>query len=106
MDYADCQGEDKFRVTKVRMHAWNWHAYGCVKPLYSWRFVHDFDINDLIMPFIVIDVSDKSFERYFLSVQDVADFESKYGIIPKGSCVMVQTGWSKFWDKPYVKALG
>ena len=32
--------------------------------------------------------------NYSLSAEDVSDFESKYGIIPKGSCVMVKTGWS------------
>ncbi|WP_370664246.1 cyclase family protein [Candidatus Orientia mediorientalis] len=40
---------------------------------------------------MVVDISDKCHERYSLSVQDVADFESKYGLIPKGSCVMVKT---------------
>ncbi len=52
------------------------------------------------MPCVVIDVSDKCFEHYSLSVQDIADFESKYGLIPKSSCVFVKTGWSKFWHSP------
>lgn len=52
------------------------------------------------MPCVVIDVSDKCHERYSLSVQDIADFESKFGTITQNSCVMVKTGWSKFWHTP------
>ncbi len=40
IDYSDCQGEDKFRVMKVKMHAGDRHAYGCPKPLYSWWQIH------------------------------------------------------------------
>lgn len=64
------------------------------------RFIHDFDVNDLIMPCVVLDISDKCHERYSLSAQDIADFENKYGKIAAGSCVMVKTGWSKFWSEP------
>jgi len=64
------------------------------------KFIHDFYVNDLIMSCVVIDVSDQCHERYSLSAQDITDFESKYGLIPKGSCVMVKTGWSKFWHEP------
>jgi kynurenine formamidase len=101
IDYSDCQGEDKFRVMKVKMHAGigtHMDAPSHCNP--GGRFIHDFDVNDLIMPCVVLDISDKCFERYSLSVQDVEDFESKYGTISKGSCVMVKTGWSKFWHEP------
>jgi kynurenine formamidase len=60
----------------------------------------EFDVNDLIMPCAVIDVSDRCHERYSLSAQDVADFDSKHGSIVKGSCIMIKTGWSKFWNEP------
>ena len=33
-------------------------------------------------------------------MQDIADFEIKYGHIQKVSCVMVKTGWSEFWNTP------
>jgi hypothetical protein len=46
---------------------------------------------------LIIDVSDKCYERYFSHVQDIEDFESKYGNIAGGSCVIVKTDWSKFW---------
>ncbi len=56
--------------------------------------------NDLVIPCMVIDVSDKCHERCSLSVQDIIDFEGKYRSIVTGSCVMIKSGWSKFWNEP------
>jgi kynurenine formamidase len=101
IDYSDCTSEDKFRVMKVKMHAGiGTHMDAPSHCISGGKFIHDFDVNDLIMSCVVIDVSDQCHERYSLSAQDVADFESKYGKIADGSCVMVKTGWSKFWHTP------
>ncbi|MDA0910752.1 MAG: cyclase family protein [Proteobacteria bacterium] len=98
IDYSDCEGEDKFRVMKVGMHAGiGTHMDAPSHCIPGGRFIHDFDVNDLAMPCVVIDISDKCHERYSLSAQDVEDFESKHGKIEGGSYVFVQTGWSKFW---------
>lgn len=101
IDYSDCQGEDKFRVMKVKMHAGiGTHMDAPSHCISGGKFIHNFDVNDLIMPCVVIDVSDQCHERYSLSAEDVTDFESKYGLIQKSSCVMVKTDWSKFWHTP------
>ncbi len=101
IDYSDCKGEDKFRVMKISMHAGiGTHMDAPSHCIAGGKYIHDFDVNDFIMACVVIDVSDKCHERYRLSAEDVADFESKYGLIPEGSCVMVKTGWSKFWHDP------
>jgi kynurenine formamidase len=101
IDYADCEGEDKFRVMKIKMHAGiGTHMDAPSHCIPGGRFIHDFDVNNLIMPCVVIDISDQCHERYSLSAQDIADFESKYGKIASGSCVFVKTGWSKFWNIP------
>jgi len=101
IDYSDCTSEDKFRVMKVKMHAGiGTHMDAPSHCIADGRFIHDFDVNELIMPCVLIDVSDKCYERYSLSAQDVADFESKYGKIADGACVFVKTGWSKFWHEP------
>ncbi|MFN7709936.1 MAG: cyclase family protein [Holosporales bacterium] len=101
LDYSDCKDEDKFRVFRIKMHtSAGTHMDAPSHCIAGGRFIHDFDVNDLIMPCVVIDISDQCHERYSLSAQDIADFESKYGVIPKGSCVMVKTGWSKFWHEP------
>lgn len=101
IDYSDCEGQYKFRVMKVKMHAGiGTHMDAPSHCIPGGRFIHDFEVNNLIMSCVVIDVSDQCHERYSLSAQDVAIFESKHGLIPKGSCVMVKTGWSKFWNTP------
>jgi kynurenine formamidase len=101
MDYSQCQGKDQFRVMTLKMHAGiGTHMDAPSHMIVGGKCIDDFDVNELIMPCVVIDVSDQCHERYTLAVQDVVDFESKYGPIPKGSCVMVNTGWEKFWDTP------
>ena len=101
IDYSDCEGEDKFRVMKIKMHAGiGTHMDAPSHCITQGRFIHDFDVNDLIMPCVVIDVSGKCHERYSLTDQDIADFESKYDKIARGSCVFVKTGWSQFWHTP------
>lgn len=101
IDYSDCQGADKFRVMKVKMHAGiGTHMDAPSHCIPGGRFIHDFEVNNLIMSCVVIDVSDQCHERYSLSAQDIADFENKHGKIAGGSCVFVKTGWSKFWHTP------
>ncbi|MBX3487775.1 MAG: cyclase family protein [Candidatus Paracaedibacteraceae bacterium] len=101
IDYSDCPGDDKFRVMKLSMHAGiGTHMDAPSHCISGGRCIHDFNVNNLVFPCVVIDVSDKCHERYSLSVQDVLDFEGKHGLIAQGSCVMVKTGWSKFWGNP------
>ncbi len=101
INYSDCEGEYKFRVMKVKMHAGiGTHMDAPSHCIPGGRCINDFDVNDLCMPCVVIDVSDKCHERYSLSLQDITDFESKYGAIDKGSCVMIRTGWEKSWHTP------
>jgi kynurenine formamidase len=83
---------------KVKMHAGiGTHMDAPSHCILGGKCIHDFDVNELCMPCVVIDISDKSHERYSLSAQDIVDFERQFGRITQGSCVMVKTGWSKFW---------
>lgn len=101
IDYSECEGDDKFRVMKINMHAGiGTHMDAPSHCIPGGKFIHEFNVNDLIMPCLVIDVSDKCHERYSLSSQDVVDFEGKFGKIAAGSCVFIKTGWSKLWPTP------
>ncbi len=66
----------------------------------SGKCIHEFEVNDLCMPCVVIDISSKAHERYSLSIKDIKDFEQTHGTISPGTCVMVNTGWDRFWGKP------
>ena len=101
IDYDDCPGEDKFRVMKMTMHAGiGTHMDAPSHCIPGGKCIHNLDVNGLIWPCVVIDVSDKGHEHYRLSVQDVMDFERKFGVISKDTCVIVNTGWRKFWSEP------
>ena len=101
IDYTDCQGEDKFRVMNITLHAGiGTHMDAPSHCIPGARCIHDFDVNELCMPCVVINISQKCHEAYSLTPQDITDFECTYGAIAAGSCVMVQTGWSKFWATP------
>jgi kynurenine formamidase len=54
----------------------------------------------LVRPLIVLDVRAKVRNNpdYAVSVEDVADWESAYGMVPSGSVVMAYTGWDVRWN--------
>lgn len=101
IDYSECEGEDKFRAMKIRMYASvGTHMDAPSHCISGGQCIHDFDVNELCMPCVVIDVSEKSHERYTVSVDDILEFEDEHGAIPPQSCVMIKTGWERFWSEP------
>lgn len=101
IDYADCAGEDKFRVMKISMDAGiGTHMDAPSHCIPGGLCVHDFDITALCMPCVTIDVSNKCPEYYSVTPQNIVDFEIKHGPIMKDTCVMIKTGWSRFWHEP------
>lgn len=61
--------------------------------------VHEVPLGDLIAPAVLIDVSVKAAadSNYRLTVEDVLEFEARYGAIEPGSIVLLRTGWSERW---------
>eukprot|EP00735_Rhodelphis_limneticus_P007822 TRINITY_DN2048_c0_g1::TRINITY_DN2048_c0_g1_i1::g.21735::m.21735 TRINITY_DN2048_c0_g1::TRINITY_DN2048_c0_g1_i1::g.21735 ORF type:complete len:259 (+),score=10.19,sp/A1TLB1/KYNB_ACIAC/26.46/4e-09,Cyclase/PF04199.8/5.5e-25 TRINITY_DN2048_c0_g1_i1:77-853(+) len=61
------------------------------------RTISDLRLDELIGPAVVIDVTAKveADADYELSVQDLNDWESRYGPIPEKALVLMKTGWSK-----------
>lgn len=58
-----------------------------------------YGVEQLVFPLCVIDVSDKVAQdvHYAVTVQDILDYEAKYGPIPEGAFVALRTDWSKRW---------
>lgn len=101
IDYQDCQGDVRFRVMKLGMHAGiGTHMDAPSHCKQGGKTIDQFEINELCMPCFVIDVSGHMHEHYRLSVADILKFESVHGLISKGSCVLVRTGWDQFWNNP------
>ena len=58
-----------------------------------------FGVRDGVFPLCVIDVTEKVAAdcRYAVTVQDIQDYEAKYGPIPDGAFVALRTDWYKHW---------
>ncbi len=56
-------------------------------------------LDRLIAPAIVLDVSTQAAQNpdYQATAEDVKAFEAKHGKIPRGSIVLLRTGWSRRW---------
>ena len=59
--------------------------------------VSSLQLSDLIAPLIVLDVSHKMTSDYAISVEDIDEFEARYGRIPENSFVLGYTGWGSKW---------
>jgi kynurenine formamidase len=63
------------------------------------RTVDQLPLAQLVALAIRIDVREQAAKdrSYRLQVDDVLRFERKWGTIPRGAIVLLQTGWSRFW---------
>ncbi len=59
--------------------------------------ISDLDVNNLIVPARVIDVSAKVHPDLFIGPEDMLDHEKRWGKIEENSLVFAYTGWEKFW---------
>lgn len=100
-DYAQGTSEVQFRVHQITMHAGiGTHMDAPSHCVPGGHSIHELDFNHFIAPCVVVDVSEKSHELYTTSVEDITHFETTYGKIPKGSFVIIRTGWERFWNEP------
>ena len=56
-------------------------------------------LSSLILPAVVVDVTDEAASNrdYLLTADSLKQWEAQYGRIPKGSAVLMNTGFAKFW---------
>jgi kynurenine formamidase len=62
----------------------------------------DLDVNDLYLPAVKIDVRPRCAGKpdYEVTVEDLEEFERRYGRIPPASMVIIWTGWESRWGTP------
>lgn len=60
--------------------------------------IADLPLSNLMVPVVVIDVSDRADKEYSISVEDIHRFEQVHGRIKEGCCVLAYTGWSERWS--------
>ncbi|QKY68378.1 cyclase family protein [Lentibacillus sp. CBA3610] len=63
------------------------------------RYVHELELQELVLPLIVIDKSKEAAENhdFTLDSDDILKFEEEHGEIESGSFVALRTDWSKRW---------
>ena len=57
-------------------------------------------LENLLVPACVINISTKMHQDYYISIDDVLNYEQQYGKIKQNSLVIAYTGWSQFWNDP------
>lgn len=101
IDYKDCATGLTFRVQHITMQAGvGTHIDAPAHCVEGGKSVAELDLNDLIAPGVVIDVSHKATADYKVGIDDVVNFEARYGQIKARSFVIIHTGWGKYWQKP------
>lgn len=101
LDYDDCSEEVKFRVQQFKMHAGiGTHIDAPAHCVPGGLTVEQLSLSNLLAPAVVIDVSSLAHEHYSVTVEDIENFEKSYGVIQPNTCVLIKTGWEKFWHDP------
>lgn len=61
------------------------------------RYLDEIELTEMVMPLCVIDKSDAVKENcdYALTVDDIKEWEAKYGPVPEGAFVAFRSDWSK-----------
>ena len=101
LDYGDCTTPVKFKVQKINMYAGlGTHIDAPAHCFPGGKTVDQLELNELIAPCIVIDVSKQAHESWQLSPEDIRQFECEHGQIGAESFVMIRTGWDQYWNEP------
>ena len=58
-----------------------------------------YGVKDCVFPLCVVDITEKvaKDQHYAATVDDILEYEAKYGPIPDGAFVALYTGWGKNW---------
>ena len=101
LDYASCTTPVKFRVQAINMvSGLGTHIDAPAHCISGGRTVDELELNELIAPCVVIDVSNEAHESYSLTPMDIIAFEQTNGRIAEGSFVIINTGWGRHWTQP------
>lgn len=101
IDYSDSKTEIKFRAQQITMSAGiGTHMDAPAHCFPDSLCIADIPLSHLISPCVVINVSNKSHEKYQVSIDDIKEFENQYGVIQQNTFVIIYTGWERFWLQP------
>lgn len=100
VDYADCLAPNLFRVQKIECKAGvGTHIDAPAHCIPGGKTIDALLLDTLMAPCVVIKVTGAE-EDFVLKPKHIEGFEKSHGLIPKGSFVIVHTGWDRFWGEP------
>jgi kynurenine formamidase len=102
-DYKDCTPPDLFRAQKINSKAGiGTHMDAPAHCVEGGKTIEKIEMEELVAPCVVIDVSFEADQNYVVMPEKVLDFEKEYGEIPPKSFVIFYTGWDKHWGDPEI----
>lgn len=100
-NYSENLSQTSFKVQSVTMNCGiGTHIDAPAHCFKNFPTVDQIPLEQLINPGILIDISSRQNPHNNLSINDIYEFEHKYGYIEKNTCVLVNTGWYKYWNQP------
>ncbi len=92
-------GHGFFAQVFCHVGQWGTHVDAPAHFIRGTRTLDQIDVKEMFLPLVVIDVHDKAAANpdYALTVEDVKEWEKKFGPVPEGAFVAMRTDWSKRW---------
>ena len=92
-------GSGFFAESFQHVGQWGTHVDPPAHFIKGLRTVDEIDPKEMVMPLVIIDVHKKVEKNpdYQIPMEDIKEWEKKYGSIPQGSFVAMRTDWSKRW---------
>jgi len=104
LDYKDCNTETKFRIQKLCLNAGiGTHIDAPSHCILNGKNISEINLDQLILPIYCLNISDKISQNnpnYYLTVDDIYQFEHNFEIIKPNSLFILYTGWSQNWPNP------
>lgn len=94
-------GHGFFAQVFCHVGQWGTHVDAPAHFIQGKRTLDQIDVREMFLELVVIDVHEKveKDRDYMLTVEDIKDWEKKYGPVPEGSFVAMRTDWSKRWPE-------
>src|SRR3989337_3066711 len=92
-------GSGFFAESFQHVGQWGTHVDPPAHFIKGLRTIDEIDPEEMVMPLVIIDVHKKAEKNpdYQITMEDIKEWEKKYGSIPQGSFVAMRTDWSKRW---------
>lgn len=98
LDYVQCGSTTKFQVQEISCKGGTGTHIDAPRHCFAeGKDIAGLELENLIVPVLVVDVTDQADQDYQLGCQEILKFESLYGTIPSHSFVIVRTGWDQHW---------